>query len=271
MHTRIAEKSLNPVLCLLVFLALFTLPVLSIGAQSLSGRDIMQMVDDRDDGDTSRNEMIMTLTSRRGNVRTREVLSYSKDYGEDEKTVMVFLTPSDVKGVGYLTWSYEENGKDDDTWLFMPALRKVRRISGSSRNDYFMGTDFTYDDMGDREVDEDEHKLIGEETVDGKRCWVVESTPKDPNYMYSKKISKVRQDISMIVQVDYFDRQGKLLKKLVVSQIEQIDGIWTARQMKMENLQDQHTTLLETRGVSYNQEVSDALFRVSTLEQGRIR
>jgi hypothetical protein len=239
--------------------------------ETLTGSQIMQRVDERYDGDSSRSLTTLTLVSRRGTARVRKILQYTKDYGETEKTVMIFLQPADVEGVGYLSYSYDQSGRDDDTWLFLPALKRVRRISGSSRNDYFMGTDFTYDDMGDREVEEDSHTLLREETVDGKPCWVVESVPLDRTYMYSRKVAWIRQDIDMAVEVEYYDRQGRLLKELEISDIEQIDGIWTARTMTMNNVQDNHRTVLEIGEIEYNLPVNDTYFQVAALERGRIR
>lgn len=250
-----------------LFLALTTF----LHAEPLTGRDIIQKVDSRKSGETSKNLTTMTLVSKRGKERVREILSYTRDYGDVEKTVMIFLAPADVKGIGYLTYAYEDKGTDDDTWLFLPALKKVRRISGSSRNDYFMGTDFTYDDMGDREIDEDTHTLIKEEIINENTCWVVESFPVDKTYMYSKRVSWINQDNLITVKVDYYDRQGKLLKQLTVSDLSLIDGIWSAGIMEMNNIQDKHKTRLEKKDVQFNLEVNDSYFRVSTLERGRIR
>ena len=124
-----------------------------------TGREIAQKVKDRPDGDTRRSEMVMTLINKRGAVRERKLISYSIDVGKekkDRKSIMFFQYPGDVKGTGFLTWDYDELNKDDDKWLYLPAIKKTRRISGSSaKQDYFMGSDFTYDDMGSRNVDED--------------------------------------------------------------------------------------------------------------------
>ena len=145
-------------LCVCVVL-LFCLSVVSIHGAELTGRDIMVKVDERPDGDEQRSVMKMTLINRRGKTRERSLLMYTKDYGKDSKSLMYFQSPGDVKGTGFLAWDYDYPKKDDDQWLYLPALKKSRRISSSSRNDYFMGTDFTYDDMGDRNVDEDIHEL----------------------------------------------------------------------------------------------------------------
>jgi outer membrane lipoprotein-sorting protein len=241
-----------------------------LSATNLTGRDIMVKVDERDDGDDRHSKMEMTLINHRGKTRVRKVTNYKKDYGKDSKSVMVFLQPADVKGTGFLSWEYDKEDKDDDRWLYMPALRKVRRISGASNDDYFMGSDFTYDDMGDRNVDEDKHKLLGEETQDGIACWKVESTPKDPKDMYVKKISWINKDTDMVIKVDYYDKLG-LMKRLKLTKIEQINGIWTAKEMFMDNFREKHQTKLEFSDIVYNKNLSDNLFKVSTIERGRLK
>ncbi len=261
MKRRIKMNYLIPAMLLFITSAAF----------SQSGEEIMRMADERYTGDSSSSRTTIQLINKRGNERVRELISYSRDYGDSEKTVMVFQRPADVKGVGYLSYSYEEMGKDDDTWLYLPALKKSRRISGSSRNDYFMGTDFTYDDMGDREVYEDSHTLVREEVLDGEKCWVIESRPLESGEMYSRRISWIRQDIHMAVKVEFYDRQQNLMKILTISDITQIDGIWTAGTMVMDNLLKEHKTILTMGDMRYNIEVDDNFFSVATLERGRIR
>ena len=200
---------------------------LATAAQAQTGRDIAQKVKDRPDGDTRRSEMVMKLVNKRGSVRERKLVSYSIDVGKnkkDRKSMMFFSYPGDVKGTGFLTWDYDQVGKDDDKWLYLPAMKKTRRISGSSaKTDYFMGSDFTYDDMGSRNVDEDTHKLLGEETVDGHKCWKLESTPKDSRDIYSKKIAWIRQDCLIPVKVEYYDKMNKLHRRRFLDSCQDAD------------------------------------------------
>lgn len=240
-------------------------------ASEPTGLEVMRMADGRDTGKTSRYVVAMTLMAKSGSKRERQVIAYSKDYGDVQKTAMAFRSPKDVAGVGYLTWGYDETGKDDDMWLYMPALGKVRRISGSSKNDEFMGTDFTYEDMGSRDLDKDDFVLTGTESIDGSECWVITATAKEKNDAYSKRIVWVRQDCFVVAGAEYYDRQGKLLRVLTVPSIEQIDGIWTATVMEMKNLQDGHATRIELRDIEYDRELDDALFTVSAIERGKIK
>ena len=211
-----------------------------------TGREIAQKVKDRPDGDTRRSEMVMTLINKRGAVRDRQ------------------------QGTGFLTWDYDELNKDDDKWLYLPAIKKTRRISGSSaKQDYFMGSDFTYDDMGSRNVDEDTHTLLGEETVDGQKCWKLESLPKDKRDIYSRKTALIRQDCLIPVRVEYYDKMGKLHRRLEMSDIAKVEGFWVARKMHMTNVQTEHQTVLEIKNPTYNIPMEESKFNVTTLEKGR--
>jgi len=241
----------------------------TVSAQTLTGKEIAEKVHDRPDGDTRYCEMSLTLINKNGSKRVRELKSYAKDYGKDRKSIMFFLYPGDVKGTGFLTWDYDQLNKDDDKWLYLPAMKKTRRISGSSsKTDYFMGTDFTYDDMGKRNVDEDTHTLLREEEVDGHKCWVLQSVPNTSGEIYTKRISWIRQDCLMPVRVEYYDKLNKLHRLLIADDVKQIDGFWTICHMNMKNVQTNHETDLMFKNYKYDQPVNDNMFTVNQLEKG---
>jgi hypothetical protein len=246
----------------------------TIYCQELSGRDIMQKVKDRPDGDSRQSEMTMTLINKRGRVRERKVLSYSIDVGidkKDKKSMMFFQYPGDVKGTSFLTWDYDELGKDDDKWLYLPAMKKTRRISGSSaKKNYFMGTDFTYDDMGSRNIDEDIHRLVKEERIGSFMCWVIESVSKDKRDIYKKKISWIREDCLVPIKVQYYDKLDKLHRELKMSEIMKISGFWTIHKMEMVNVQNNHKTVLSLKNVKYNTNLEPNVFTVSRMEKGSL-
>ncbi|WP_321390021.1 outer membrane lipoprotein-sorting protein [uncultured Desulfuromusa sp.] len=238
--------------------------------ETLTGREIMVLGDERPDGDDRHSTLTMTLINKRGRKRVREVESFSKDYGKDKKSVMVFQKPADVKGTAFLSWDYDDTARDDDKWLYMPAMKKVRRISGSSTNDYFMGTDFTYDDMGDRSVDEDTHTLLGSEAIGGRPCWKIESIPLDKQDMYTRKVIWIDQEAYFSLKTEYYDKDG-LLKIYQAVDFKKHDGIWTVFKSEMNNISRDHKTIMETSSVKYDTGIKDSLFRVSTIQRGRIR
>ncbi|MDR2053811.1 MAG: outer membrane lipoprotein-sorting protein [Treponema sp.] len=259
--------------CFTVFAAAFLLFAGAAGmsAQSRTGYDIMKLADERYAGDTAQYRLTMTLDSGRGAPRVREVSYYFKNYGDTDRVLMVFRNPRDVAGTGYLSFSYDDESKDDDIWLYLPAMKRVRRITGSGKNDDFMGTDFTYEDMGSRSLGKDNFALLGEETVDGELCHIVEAKPKDGRDPCGRRVIRVRGDSYIVAAIDYYDRQNRLLKELRVSGIRQIDGIWTAQKMEMTNVQSKHSTLIEMSDIRFNLPLDDSLFAVTNLERGNIR
>lgn len=238
-------------------------------ASELSGREIMQSVKDRPDGETRYATIEMTLVQKSGHQRVRKLESWSMDIGKDSKRIMFFTYPGDVKGTGFLTWDYDDVSKADDKWLYLPAMKKTRRISGkSSKTDYFMGSDFTYDDMSTRSVDEEKHELLREEMLGEYKCWVVNSVPSNKDEIYSRRVTWIRQDCFMVVRAEYYDKLDKLHRLLTVSQIEKIQGFWTMHLMQMENVQTGHKTIIRMDDQKYDLSISQNLFTVSKLEKG---
>jgi len=234
-----------------------------------TGRDIAERVKNRPDGNTRYAEMQLTLVKKNGDKRDRKMVSWAMDEGKDTKKIMFFTYPGDVKGTGFLTWDYDQTGKEDDKWLYLPAMKKTRRISGSSsKTDFFMGTDFTYDDMGGRGVDEDKHKLLREEMRDGHKCWVLESVPVDAREIYSRKLSWIRQDCDVTVYVEFYDKLDKLHRVMSVSELQQVGGYWTVMKMEMKNVQSGHSTQITVTGPKYDIPVDKSLFTVAKLEKG---
>lgn len=250
----------------------------SLSAQSLTGYDIIKKADDVPEPKNSSSNATLTIHPKKGPDRIREVIMKSKDYGSVSKEVIVFTTPKDVAGMGNLMFDYpeDENGnkKDSDNWLYMPAMGKTRRIasSGSEGEGSFMGTDFTYQDMGDRSLNKYNYTLLGEENVDGVACYKVECvsiahTEKDPRY-----ITYISKDDFIMRKAEYYDRQNALHRVLTCTDFAVIKGYTTAQKMKMENVQTGSWSLIEMKNIVYDADsVDDSIFTVSALEKGRIR
>jgi outer membrane lipoprotein-sorting protein len=234
----------------------------------LSGDQIMQKVYDLPAGDDTQGELTMTLVNRQGEERVRRLKQYMIDEGDTEKKIMFFMTPADVKGTSFMNWSYAD-GSDDDQWIYLPALKRTKRISSGSKGDYFMGSDFTYDDLGDRHPMEDNHNLLREENVDGKSCYVVESIPKDEDYMYSKIITWVMKDNFMGLKREFYDEDGDLLKTLTIHEYDQINGFWTILKTEMKNVQNNHSTLMEFTDVKINQGIPASRFTERSMTMGQ--
>ncbi|MGP1460490.1 MAG: outer membrane lipoprotein-sorting protein [Bacteroides sp.] len=248
---------------------LATLLLLALAVSAQDGAEIMRRMKDRPNGETRTAEVELRLVNKRGSERVRKLKSYSKDVGVDVKSIMFFMHPGDVKGTGFLTWDYDNPKQEDDKWLYLPAMKKVRRISSSSaKKDYFMGTDFTYDDMGSRNVEEDTHKLLREEELDGQKCWVIESVPVNKGEIYSRKVLWIRQDALMPLRVEYYDRLDKLHRLLTVQSIKKIGDFWAFEKETMENVQTGHKTVISFSAQTFDTKLDDDLFTVNRLERG---
>ena len=115
----------------------------------ISGQEVMENMYNRPTGEAMSANLVMTITNSRGATRERSILQYSLDSGDVERKVMFFTAPADVRDTSFMTWSWDD-GRDDDQWIFLPALKRVKRIASDSKDDSFMGSDFTYDDLGER-------------------------------------------------------------------------------------------------------------------------
>ncbi len=243
-----------------------TLPI-TLMAQKITGLQIIQNVYDRPTGDDQEGNLTMSLINSRGETRVREIKQYLKDYGDMEKKIMFFLAPADVVNTSFMNWSYSKEGKDDDQWIFLPALKRIKRISSDSKSDYFMGSDFTYDDLGDRHPNEDHHKLLKEEILGGEACYVVESTPKS-NYMYSKTITWVIKDKWIGKKKEFYDEDGELLKILTVNKVEKIKNYQIITSSEMHNVQKNHKTRMQLKNVKLDIGISDNQFTERMMRRG---
>ena len=250
----------------LIAIAVIITAGFSANAQ-MTGREIVEKAYNLPTGEDQTSTLTMTLVNKSGQTRVRKIKQYMKDFGDVEKSIMFFQTPADIKNTSFMNWTYDSD-KSDDQWIYLPALKKVKRISSDSKSDYFMGSDFTYDDLGDRKLDADVHKLLREETIDGHACYVVESTTKDEDYMYSKTITWVRKDNFVGMKKEFYDEDGDLLKILTIKKVEKISGFWVITHSEMKNLQNNHKTIIKLSDVEIDTGVSASKFTDRMMMRG---
>ena len=228
-------------------------------ALGLTGEEIIKKVIDRETSNTTQAKIKMMLTDKKGGKRVRDIVSYYKKYGKGSKSFIRFLSPPDVKGMGFL--HSEQPGKDEQ-FIYLPELKRVRRVAGGQRKKSFFGSDFTHQDMERREADADNHTLLKEESVDGHETYVVESTPKNlEDSQYSKVVQWIRKDNFIPIKADFYNKDGKLFKKLNVEGLEKNeDGTWTVKTTKMVNLLNEHQTVVELVEHTTNKPISDSIF-----------
>ena len=257
----------------ILFAALFLILDTALFAQT--AEEIAKASYDLPDGKTSSYVAVLTLFDKSGKSRTREIAQFNMKDGTTKKGVTVFRSPKDVAGVSYLSFDYPDNPdgsvKDSDSWLYLPAMKKVRRVSGSSKDDDFQGTDFTYDDMGTRSLGKDTFAILGEDTVDGVACWKLEYTAKDKSAKISRRVLWIGKENYVTYKGEYYDKQGKLFKTLECQDITQIDGYWTTQKMIMTTLATNHKTLFEMKDIQYDKEINPSFFTVSALEREQVK
>ncbi len=248
---------------------------LSIAAAEIpgepTGHEIAINVDEREDGDDQISEATWTLTNKAGKTRKRHTLRYWKDYegkdGLSSKSFIYFEFTPDVKDTTFLNWSQEDYEADDDQWIYLPALRKVRRIASGDKENSFMGSDLIYDDMGDREVEEDTFTLLRVEHDNGTKMYVVQAVAKQENYIYSKRLAWVNAETWTIPKIEFYDRKGRLLK-IMKSDWVQIEGIWNWEKTVVENQLTGHRTQIDVSKVRFNQGLKESVFTERSLRKG---
>ncbi|MEA2019197.1 MAG: outer membrane lipoprotein-sorting protein [Campylobacterota bacterium] len=239
----------------------------------------MSVARSRDDGDNIITNMQMQLIDKNKHKRVREMKTYSKDKGEDELKLIFFLAPSDVKNTAFLTYDYADETRDDDQWLYLPALNKTKRIPASDKDSSFMGSDFSYSDMTEPVLSDYTFKILKESVVKRKsgnqKVWQVQVTPKDQTVIdetgYLKSVAYVRQDNYMVTRAKYWLKKAGRVKYMDVKKVKKIDGIDVATITTMTTKKGKrtlHKTILIQSEVKMNQDLKEDMFTVRTIEKG---
>lgn len=217
---------------------------------------VAKQIQDRDTGRDSRAEMRMRLFDRQGRMRERAltILSLRQDAGD--RTLLRFTYPNDIKGTGFLVW--EHPGADDERFLFLPALGRVRRIAGEEKQDSLVGSDLSYEDIGGRDLADYTYAFADPDATwtapDGSRhaAWALESRAKDRNASFPRSVSLVLKDRFIAVHSDIFNQRNERTKVFDVKRMERTDSIWTVMDLAVANQRDRTRTELTTTSIRYN-------------------
>ena len=268
------DRAAGPVLGLLLIAALLGMPATSL-ADDPKARAIMEKVDARDDGDNQTSNIEMILVDKRGKKRIRRLRSLTKDKGEDTYSMMFFLSPADVQDTGFLTYDYDDPERDDDQWLYLPALKKTKRIASSGKSGSFMGSDISYADLTKRPLEKYDYTLLKEAEIDGHPVWIIQAVPNDEDEIketgYLKSIQFIRKDNHVLIRSKIWLKKGRRNKYMEVKELAQIDGIWVPTLMTMTTKkgdQTQHKTILRTSDIQFDQPLDFDSFSVRGLEAG---
>ncbi len=203
----------------------------------------------------------MVLISRGGKKRYRELTILRKDIeeGGEQRFYVYFHRPSDVRRMVFMVWKHMD--RDDDRWLYIPAIDLVKRIATRDKRSSFVGSDFTYEDVSGRHPDDDRHTLVGEERLDGKEVYVIKSVPKEPRLVeFSYYLTWIDKETFLPLKAEYYNKRGKLQRVIRAEEIKTIQGFPTVVKARAENLETGHTTEVEFLKIRYNVGIGKEVF-----------
>jgi hypothetical protein len=262
-------------------MALPRLAVLLVLAAAVSSRAqnptpewVARQVENRDTGRDSRAELRMRLFDRQGRVRERAMtlLAMRGAGGAGDRTLVRFTYPNDIKNTAFLVW--EHPGADDERFLYLPALGRVRRIAGEEKQESFVGSDLSYEDIGGRDLADYTYAFVEDTGTwtasDGSRhaVWGLESRAKDRKADFPRTVSLVRKDNFVVMHADLYNARGERAKVFDVRKLAQVDGIWTVLSLSVANERDRTRTELETTAIRYNVGLTEQAFSRRQLESG---
>ncbi|WMS85976.1 outer membrane lipoprotein-sorting protein [Pleionea litopenaei] len=255
-----------------IILAWLIILPLSAWSQSAEekGLEIAKEAERRNTGwDNSKANMLMTLISKSGNTSVRKIRVQSLEVADDgDKSLTIFDEPKDVQGTAFLSFSHAQ--VPDEQWLYLPALKRVKRISSSNKSGPFMGSEFSFEDLSSFELDKYQYKYIGDEMVDGQNVFVVESTPTYKHSGYTRLVNYIDQKEYRILKTKYYDRKNALLKTLTNTNYKQfLDKFWRAYKMTMENHLKGTSTILEWSDYEFKTGVDERDFNKNALKRIR--
>ena len=215
----------------------------------------------------------LTIIDRRGGERKRELKMLTKKYGDDaSRSILFFHSPPQVQGIGFLQWI--EPQQPDRQWLYLPALKRVRQITGSTKRESFVGTDFSYEDLAimseilDWTESDARSRLLGDEAVDGQPCAIIEFTPLEADVGYGKIRLWLGRDDLVAHKYEFDDGGGRRAKTLLVSDIRTIRGIPAAHGLEMRNERSGSRTVVVVKDLRYDTGLTDDVFTQRRLERG---
>jgi hypothetical protein len=254
-----------------------------------TAEDVARLVQDRDTGRDSRSSMRMKLHDRHARVRER-ALSIISLRGRDgpgaspsapdgDRLLIRFNYPNDIRGTSFLVWEHPK--ADDERFLYLPSLGRVRRIAGAETQESFVGSDFTYEDIGGRELDDYTYTFAGPDGTNAswspapggqvRQAWRLESRRKDASAEFPRVVSLVLKDSHVVVAAEIYNRRNEKQKVYTVRRLEPIEAIWTVMESEMTNTPEKTRTELVVESTDYNVGLKEADFSRRELERGAVK
>ncbi len=256
---------------IIILLALLSMSVAGFAeTDEQKGLQIIEEVDRRDTGfEDNIAELEMVLNNRQGDHSVRKLKMKTLEViGDGDKSLSIFSTPRDVKGTAFLSFTHAL--EPDEQWLYLPALKRVKRISSSNKSGPFLGSEFAYEDLTSFEVPKFKYKYLRDEVVDGIDSFVIETYPQYEHSGYTRQIVWVDKQRYIPIKIDYYDRKNDLLKTLTYKNYQQYLGqFWRAAEMAMQNHQTGKSTVLLWQEYKFKNGFSDRDFDRNTLKRAR--
>ena len=229
-------------------------------------RQIVTEAQNRTRSKSQRYEGTLEVMNPKQKVSTKRwVFERLGSYG-NSKALLRFTAPPEVKGVALLIINHPERASDQ--WMWIPAEERDRRVALQDRSQRFFGTDFSFEDMEERDVAHFNYRMLGEETLDGAPCWKIESKPvQSKSSQYTSSIIWIRKDNYVLVRIDNFSGGDKLARRITYSGLEKIDGIWTPRNVEVFDARKDSRTVLKLENVRYNVPLKDEDFTRDALRR----
>ena len=230
---------------------------------ALTGEELIDKIDHKKKPVDTKFDIVMTLTNKNGKIRESVLRSFSKNDGS--KQIMWFLKPASDKGISFLKIEYDN--KPDQMKLWLPAFKKIKRISSGKRSDSFMGSDMSYEDMSSRQRNEFDFKIIGKEVYKNIDCYILESTPRENlKTEYSKHLSWIDSALLVSIKEESYDKSGSLLKEKYFSYLT-IDDYQILKNVKVYNIPKKHSTQIKFDNIKLNNNLKDNIFHERSLKR----
>ena len=251
----------------LIRAALALILAVTLPAAAQDARQVMEEAQRRAQADSQHYEGLLQVVDSKGKVSDKRwVYDRLGSHGRS-RSLLTFVQPAEVKGVALLVVNFPDRASDQ--WMWTPAIQRERRIALQDRSTRFFGTDFSFEDLEERDTEQYDYKMLGEETIDGAPCWKIESRPrKGKSSQYTSSVVWVRRDNYAFQRIENYVKDA-LVRRLKYSKIENVQGIWTARELEMADLKRNSRTILTLEKLAYNVPMKEENFTLQALRRGQ--
>ncbi|MGE5245628.1 MAG: outer membrane lipoprotein-sorting protein [Betaproteobacteria bacterium] len=235
------------------------------GAAADNARQIVEEAQRRTEANSERYEGLLQVFDAKGRISDKRWIFERIGSHGRSKSILRFTAPAEVKGVALLVVNHPDRASDQ--WMWTPAIERDRRIALQDRSTRFFGTDFSFEDLEERDVDQYDYELLGDDVVDGAACWKIQSTPKETkSSQYTRSIVWIRKDNYAFARIENYIR-GEVVRRLAYRDIRNVQGIWTARELEMADLRRGSRTRLTLDKLAYNVPMRDEDFTLEALRR----